>query len=80
MSTITLTAMAVAAVALIGAFMRLPDAWYCGLLALACMLGGAETAYREQTSLAIALLAAGALFAGGSLHAVIVGGRERRQR
>lgn len=80
MSTITLSAMAFAAAALIGAFVGLPDAWFCGLIALACMLGGAETAYREQTSLAIALLAAGALFAGGSLHAVIAGARERRQR
>lgn len=80
MSTITLSAMAVAAVALIGAFVGLPGAWFCGLTALACVLGGADCAYREQTKYASILLIAAALLSGAALQAVIAGARERRQR
>ncbi|MCQ9178581.1 hypothetical protein KMT30_05960, partial [Streptomyces sp. IBSBF 2953] len=65
MSTLMMAAFAAASLALIGGLFGLPDAWFCGLLALACVVGGAATAYREQTSLALALLVSGAMFAGG---------------
>ncbi|WP_262059721.1 hypothetical protein [Streptomyces sp. STR69] len=80
MSLLSWAAIAVALAAFIGAFFALPDRWFCGLLALACMLGGADSVYRELTMWAIAFLICGVLFSGAAAHAVYADARGRRQR
>jgi hypothetical protein len=74
MSLLTIIAIAVALAAVLGAVFGLPDSWFCGLLTLACMLGGTDAAYRERTIWAVAFLLSGALFAGVGLHAAVRGG------
>jgi hypothetical protein len=80
MSTLMMAAFAIGTAALIGLAVGLPDSWFCGLLALACVLGGADAAYREVSNYAFGLLVCAALFAGASLHAVIAAARERRRQ
>lgn len=80
MSTLALIAMAVALLAVLGLALNLPDHWFCGLLALATVLGAADAAYREQRAWALALLALAVLFSGAGLHAALRPGRERRPR
>ncbi|SHI65979.1 hypothetical protein [Streptomyces sp. 3214.6] len=80
MSTLMMAAFAVGTPALIGLAFGLPDAWFCGLLALACVLGGADAAYREQTNYALGLLICAAMFSGGALHALIAAGRDQRRQ
>ncbi|WP_416976666.1 hypothetical protein [Streptomyces sp. T028] len=80
MSTLAWIATAVAMLAVLGLGFNLPDHWFCGLLALAAVLGAADAAYREQRGWALGLLALAVLFSGGGLHAALRPGRERGPR
>lgn len=73
-------AIGIAAAAIVGLCFNLADSWFCALLALACLLGGADTAYRELQPWAAVLLLTGALLAGAAVHAVVRDTRERRQQ
>lgn len=75
MSLFSWAAIVVALTAFIGAFFALPGRWFCGLLSLSCMLGGADAVYRELTMWALAFLIFGVLFAGAAVHAVYVDAR-----
>lgn len=79
MSTLALVALGVALAAVAGLGFGLPDRWFCALLSLACLLGGADAAYRETQPWPVILLLSGALFAGASAHDVIRGHRAGRQ-
>ncbi|MGV4984553.1 hypothetical protein ACVB8X_14120 [Streptomyces sp. NRAIS4] len=78
MSTLSLIAICVAVAAVIGLCLGLPDRWFCALLALACLLGGADAVYRDLTVWALVFLMSGAMFAGASVHAVCTASRARR--
>ncbi|EST24508.1 hypothetical protein [Streptomyces roseochromogenus] len=80
MSTLSILAIAVGVLAVIGLGFGLPDRWFCALLALACLIGGADAAYRELTLWAFAFFASGAMFAGASVHAIYTARRERRRQ
>ncbi|WP_329214922.1 hypothetical protein OG352_05535 [Streptomyces sp. NBC_01485] len=80
MSTLMIAAAAVGTLALIGGVLGLSDSWFCGLLALACVLGAADCAYREQNGYAFGLLICGAMLSGGALHAILAAGREQRRQ
>ncbi|MFJ6730048.1 hypothetical protein ACIQPQ_34630 [Streptomyces sp. NPDC091281] len=77
MSILMMAAIAIATAALAGLAFGLPNSWFCGLLSLACMLGGADTAYRDLPRFAMAFLLCGAMLAGASIHAVFAASRER---
>ncbi|MFD1656953.1 hypothetical protein ACFSL4_01560 [Streptomyces caeni] len=79
MSTLSIIAIAVALLAVVGLCLGLADSWFCGLLALSCLLGAADAAYRELRLWALAFLTVGTLLAGAGLHAAYAAGRERRQ-
>ncbi|SMF85951.1 hypothetical protein [Streptomyces sp. Amel2xC10] len=77
-SPIAIAALTVATAALTAAvFFGLADSWFCGLLALASVIGAADTAYRDLTGWTIGLLALAASLSGASLHAALRPGRER---
>ncbi|MGW0993489.1 hypothetical protein [Streptomyces sp. NPDC002520] len=80
MSTLTVIAIAVALAAVVGLCLGLPDCWFCALLALACLLGGADAVYRGLTLWAFAFLLSGAMLAGASVHAVYTASRSRRRQ
>lgn len=71
-------AIGIAAAAIVGLCFNLADGWFCSLLALACLLGGADTAYRDLQPWPVVLLLTGALLSGAAAHAVIRDTRERR--
>lgn len=77
MSTLTWIALAIGVLAILAFGFGLPDAWFCGISALACMLGAADAAYSEAASRAIGLLMLGVLLSGAALHAALRPGRER---
>jgi hypothetical protein len=78
-STLSFIAVATALIAVLGLFAGMPDRWFCALLALASLLGSAESAYRGRALWTVLYLIAGAMFAGASVHAAYTAGRERRQ-
>jgi hypothetical protein len=80
MHILSLIAIAVALAAVIGLCAGLPDRWFCALLALACLLGGADAVRRDLTLWAFSFLVSGAMFAGASVHAVYTAGRARRRQ
>ncbi|MGW0581938.1 hypothetical protein ACWD25_39735 [Streptomyces sp. NPDC002920] len=71
MPLISAIAIGLTVAALVLVFFGLPDNWFCGLLALACMLGAGDCAYRELTGWTLTLLALGVLLAGAALHAAV---------
>lgn len=80
MSLLSLIAIGVTVLSVVGLAFGLPDRWFCALLALACMLGAADAAYSELTAWAIGGLAGGLLLCGASAHAALTASRERSQR
>ncbi|MFF0597854.1 hypothetical protein [Streptomyces antibioticus] len=77
-SPIAIAAFTVGAAAFLTAvFFGLPDSWFCGLLALAAVLGSADTAYRDLTGWTVGLLALAVALSGAALHAAL---RPRRER
>lgn len=80
MSTLSLVAIGIALLAVVGLCFNLPDCWFCALLALASLIGGADAAHRELTLWAFAFLVSGAMFAGASVHAIYTASRERRRQ
>lgn len=73
MSTLSIIAMAVAVLALVGLAYGMPDPWFLGLLSLACMLGGLDAAYRELRLWALAFLISGTMLALSSVVAAFKG-------
>lgn len=80
MTTLNLIAIGIALAAVAGLCAGLPDSWFCALLALSCLIGGADAAYRDLQPWPVVLLLAGALFTGAAVHAVIRDSHERRQQ
>ncbi|WP_432169109.1 hypothetical protein [Streptomyces sp. 1222.5] len=78
MSTLTMIAFGIALAAVVGLCLGLPDQWFCGLLALACLLGGVDAVLRDLRAWALAFLASGAMLSGAAVYAAITSGRERR--
>ncbi|MFI1767480.1 hypothetical protein ACH41H_36275 [Streptomyces sp. NPDC020800] len=78
MSTLSLIAFGTALAAVIGLAFDLPDRWFCALLALASLLGGADAVLRGLPLWAFAFLITGAMFAGAAAHAVYTAGRRQR--
>lgn len=76
MSTLTWIALAIGVLAVLGLGVGLSDAWFCGLLALSALLGGADAAYRNVQPWPVILLLTGTMLAGASVHAAV---RDRRR-
>jgi hypothetical protein len=80
MSLLTWAALAVGILAMLGLAIGLADSWFFALLAMACLLGSADAAYRELRLWAIAFLALGAVFTTASGRAIYITSRERRRQ
>ena len=80
MSLLSWAAITAALAAMIGLFLHMPDRWFCGLLSLACMLGGADAVVRDLTTWTIAFFISGVLLAGAGAHAVYAEARSRGRR
>ncbi|MGW1796876.1 hypothetical protein ACWCQN_12905 [Streptomyces sp. NPDC001984] len=78
-SPLILAAITVALIAVGAMIFGLPDSWFCGLLALACLLIAADTAYREVRGWALVSLAAAAVLSGAGAYAAYANGRARRE-
>ncbi|MFJ4735233.1 hypothetical protein ACIP6V_23665 [Streptomyces sp. NPDC088770] len=80
MSTPTLIAIGLALAAVIGLCFHMPDRWFFTLLALACLLGSADAAYRDRKLDTVLLLIGGAVCTGAAAHAAHTASRERNPR
>ncbi|MFI5973578.1 hypothetical protein [Streptomyces sp. NPDC051452] len=80
MSTLSLIAIGIALAAVAGLCFGLADHWFCTLLALACLLGGLDAAYRDLRLWALSFLVSGAMCAGGATYSIYAATRQRRQR
>lgn len=71
MSLLSLIALAIGVATVIAMAFGLPDRWFFGLLALICMVSGAEAAYSELRAWALAFLAPGVLLAAAAVRAAL---------
>ncbi|MGP4085450.1 hypothetical protein [Streptomyces sp. KR55] len=78
MSLLSWAAIAVGVIAVIAMGFGLPDSWFCALLALTCMLGGADAAYRELKVWAVAFLTGGLVFTAAAVWSALRSGRAGR--
>jgi hypothetical protein len=78
-SPLIIAAIAVVLVAMVAMVFGLPDSWFCGLLALACLLIALETAYREARVWAVTAVTAAAVLSGAAAYAAYANARGRRQ-
>lgn len=76
MSPLFIAALAIALAALLGLLcFRLPDRWFCSLLALACMTASADCAYHANDSWLITFLVTGFVLIGAAAHDLLRGPR-----
>lgn len=78
MSLLSWAALTVGLIAVIAMAFGLADVWFFGLLALACMLGCLDAAYRELKPWAWAFLILGATLGALSLRAAYLDSRAGR--
>ncbi|MFE6362931.1 hypothetical protein ACFVP3_23395 [Streptomyces sp. NPDC057806] len=72
MPPLSLIALAIGLVTVIaGLAFDMPDRWFFGLLALTCMVAGANAAYSELRAWAVTFLATGILLALAAVRAAL---------
>ncbi|WAZ20222.1 hypothetical protein STRCI_001323 [Streptomyces cinnabarinus] len=77
MPPLSLIALAIGFIAVVGTLFGLPDRWFFGLLSLTCMISGAQVAYYDLRAWAVAFLATGMLLAVAAAVAAIRAARRR---
>lgn len=72
MQYLGLIALAVAIIAVLALLLGVPDPWFFGLLAMACLLQGVREAYQEHHATAVASLIVAAFFGGAAFRGLFV--------